>query len=174
MKEIWKFWKEYGVSRLYKKGSKLYVSNLGRVRADDNIVEMKPNKCGYIVLCRKFVHRIVYELFVGKIPEGYEIDHIDTNRSNNRLDNLRCVTRKENNNNPLTKKHNSESRKGKTGEKCPNSKPIHQIDKKTGQVIKTWPCAIEVKKQLGISCGNISECCSGKRKSTGGYIWKYA
>lgn len=58
------------------------------------------------------VHRLVYETFVGEIPEGMEIDHINTIRTDNRLENLRCVTRKENHNNPLTIKHYSESRKG--------------------------------------------------------------
>ena len=63
---------------------------------------------------------------------------------------------------------------GRTGEKNPKSKPVNQIDKKTGQIIKTWPCAYEVQRQLGIFQSNISLCCSGKYKSCGGYIWKYA
>lgn len=49
---------------------------------------------------------------MGDIPDGYEIDHIDTNKENNNLANLKCVTRKENMNNPLTRKHISEARKG--------------------------------------------------------------
>ena len=61
----------------------------------------------------KFVHRVVYETFVGEIPADKEIDHIDTNKLNNNLDNLRCVTRVENMNNPLTKKHMIESMIGK-------------------------------------------------------------
>lgn len=60
------------------------------------------------------VHRAIYESFVGEIPQGYEIDHINTIRDDNRLENLKCVTHKENNNNTLTRKHNSEARKGKT------------------------------------------------------------
>lgn len=59
------------------------------------------------------VHRLVYETFVCRIPKGYEIDHINTVRDDNRLENLRCVTRKENLNNPLTRKHISEAAKGK-------------------------------------------------------------
>ena len=60
------------------------------------------------------VHRLVYETFVGEIPQGYQIDHINTIRDDNRLENLRCVTGKENQNNPLTRKHRSESQKGNT------------------------------------------------------------
>ena len=59
------------------------------------------------------VHRLVFETFIGKIPQGYEIDHINTIRDDNRLENLRVVTRRENLNNPLTRKHISDSRKGK-------------------------------------------------------------
>lgn len=60
------------------------------------------------------VHRIVYETFVNKIPVGYEIDHINTIRNDNRLENLRCVTPKENMNNSLTVKHRNETVKGIT------------------------------------------------------------
>ena len=41
-------------------------------------------------------HRLVYETFGGKIGEGREIDHIDGNRHNNNISNLRAVTRSEN------------------------------------------------------------------------------
>lgn len=68
--------------------------------------------CGVIKPKRKTirVHRMVYETFVGEIPEDMVIDHINTIRDDNRLENLRVTTQKENNNNPLTK----QKRKGKT------------------------------------------------------------
>jgi hypothetical protein len=56
----------------------------------------------------------VWETFNGEIPQGYEIDHINTIKDDNRLENLRCVTHKENSNNPLTRKHISVAQKGKT------------------------------------------------------------
>lgn len=49
-------------------------------------------------------HRLVWETFNGEIPDGLEIDHIDTNKENNDLSNLRLVTKKQNMNNPLTLK----------------------------------------------------------------------
>ena len=37
------------------------------------------------------VHRIIYEMFYGEIPEGYVVDHINGNSSDNRIENLRAV-----------------------------------------------------------------------------------
>lgn len=31
----------------------------------------------------------------------------------------------------------------------------------------------EVEREAGISHGSISQCCNGKRKTAGGFIWKY-
>ena len=62
-----------------------------------NLIDSQDNKCYSIR-----VHRLVYMTFMGEIPEGMQIDHIDGNASNNSLNNLRCVTPKENSNNPNT------------------------------------------------------------------------
>lgn len=45
------------------------------------------------------LNRLVYSNTYGEIPKGYEIDHIDRNRKNNFPDNLRLVTKSENNQN---------------------------------------------------------------------------
>lgn len=42
------------------------------------------------------VHRLVYEAFVGPIPEGMTIDHIDGNKLNNHYSNLQLLSREEN------------------------------------------------------------------------------
>lgn len=48
---------------------------------------------------RFFVHRLVLKAFVGCCPDGHEVDHKDRDTSNNRLDNLRYVTKSQNNRN---------------------------------------------------------------------------
>lgn len=48
------------------------------------------------------LHRAMWETFISDIPNNLCIDHIDTNKNNNRIENLRLVTHKENTNNPLT------------------------------------------------------------------------
>lgn len=43
----------------------------------------------------------------------------------------------------------------------------------SGILIKTWLSSSEASKQLGYQGSAISECCSGKRKTYKGYIWKF-
>ena len=56
----------------------------------------------YLPLCKggkfvhKYIHRLVYETFIGEIPEGMVINHIDGDKLNNKLDNLECVTQRKN------------------------------------------------------------------------------
>lgn len=42
------------------------------------------------------LHRLVYEAWIGKIPEDYDIDHINGIKSDNRVSNLRAISRSEN------------------------------------------------------------------------------
>lgn len=58
------------------------------------------------------VHRIIYELFHGKIDSGLVIDHVDGNPLNNTITNLREVTSKVNSRNM---KMHSRNKTGKTG-----------------------------------------------------------
>lgn len=57
-----------------------------------------PNKqTGYLVISDHVIHRVVAVAFHGEAPSAaHVVDHIDTNRHNNRSENLRWVTRLEN------------------------------------------------------------------------------
>ena len=67
------------------------------------IVDYHHSKAGYCYtfICRDGkvqripIARIVAECWLGKKPEGYEIDHIDRNSLNNHYKNLRYVTKSE-------------------------------------------------------------------------------
>ena len=81
-------------------------------------------------------------------------------------------------NNPLFGKHHSEKTrkkisKAKIGNHCKPTKPIIQYSKEC-EFIKEWTSAKEASRVLGINKSHIAACCKGKRKSSGGYIWKYA
>lgn len=64
----------------------------------------------YQVSTKKFglrlAHRVIWEITFGVIPKGMEIDHIDRNRKNNKLTNLRLVSSADNSWNTSTHKDN--------------------------------------------------------------------
>lgn len=94
MTEKWKF--ILGYTGLYS------VSNTGRVINYQTGKELKPavNHKGYLIvqLClnghrkNKRIHRLVAEAFIPNTEDFPEVDHIDNDVKNNRVDNLRWVT----------------------------------------------------------------------------------
>ncbi len=67
-------------------------------RAGDVAGGTRPDGCRYIGIDgrRYYAHRVAWLLVYGPIPGGMEIDHIDHNPSNNRISNLRLVTKSAN------------------------------------------------------------------------------
>lgn len=57
-------------------------------------VGLYPNKSNRRNL--KYIHRLVWETYMGEIPDDMTIDHIDSNPSNNHISNLRLATRSDN------------------------------------------------------------------------------
>lgn len=55
---------------------------------------------------------------------------------------------------------------------CKNSKRVCQIGL-DGKLIKTWDCATDVQRELGINQTCICEVCRGRRKTAGEYVWVY-
>lgn len=153
------------------------VSNLGRVRNSKGLIrKQKKDRYGYMILSmardgikkHPAVHRLVWEAFNGTIPEGMQIDHINTVRDDNRIENLRVVSSKDNQNNSLTLSHLTKANRRSFG------KSVLQLDKDTGEVIREWECIVDAERELGINHRHISKCCLGKRKTTGGYRWRFA
>lgn len=114
------------------------------------------------------VHRLLWETFIGEIPENMVIDHINGDKSDNRLKNLHVVTQEGNVNNPNTRPRHVD------GVRNARSKTVEQIDCNTNEIIKRWECISDVERELGINHSNLSQCCRGKYKTVGGFKWRYS
>lgn len=157
------FWKDIkGYESLYQ------VSSWGRVKRVNTgrILKGCKNKDAYFYVdlykngsCKKYyIHRLVAQAFIPNPQNKPQVNHVDENNQNNRVENLEWCTSKENNNHGT---HNL--RVGKS-----NSKSIICVE--TGvKYHSTKDCA----KQLGLNRGNITNVLKGRRKTCGGYTFKY-
>ena len=90
-------------------------------------------------------HRFVYEVFRGPIPKCFEVDHVNNNKTDNRINNLQL----------LTPRQNSEKS---------NNRPIISINIETGKETRY----ISIKKaaiKLDINSAYISDICRKKAKT---------
>lgn len=179
MDEVWK--DVAGFEGLYQ------VSNMGRVRSVDRYVPHKRfgqkfckghmmathvTNSGYLSvnLCRgnKYtsydVHRLVAIAFLGvHAVDGLEVNHIDEDKRNNKVDNLEWVTKSQNN------RHGTKAER--QAEKV--RKVVLQYDVE-GNFLKEWSSATEAEQAIsGKFTGAISHCCKGKSKTAFGFVWRF-
>ena len=186
-KEIWKDIK--GFEGLYQ------ASNLGRVKSlerfrkgkNGSLASVKEkilksymlNSGYYIIGLTKqsilkfyYVHRLVWESFNGSIPEGYEINHLNEKKFDNRLENLNLMTHRENINYGSRTERSAKKRSIILKNRKDLSKPVLQFTLED-ILIKEYPSTKQVERELGFGQGNIVNCCKGRCKQAYGYIWRY-
>jgi hypothetical protein len=106
------------------------ISNLGNVRNNKTgrFLKVNVNCWGYCYIGlqkdkkreTKRIHRLVAETFIKKIVDKSFVDHIDNNKLNNSVINLRWCTKQENNRNKSLQKNNTSGTKGVVFEKRKN------------------------------------------------------
>lgn len=122
--------------------------------------EIKPslNNGGYLIthLCKGSViksfcvHYIVALAFIGKRPKNMDVDHINEDKKDNRICNLRYLSRHEN---------ASRSTKGRfwkgsnSMEHNPRTKRV--VGYKDGEIVSTYPCAKYLTTEYGINYSSL-------------------
>lgn len=155
------------------------VSNMGNVKSlyYNKLLTICKQNNGYTYVClwkhsketKGLIHRLVAEAFLPNPDNLPQVNHINEDKTDNKVENLEWCDAKYNSNYGTRKQRIS---KNKIGINNPLSKQVLQYSK-DGEFIKEWVCAYEVQRELKISQSHISKCCRGTQKTSGGYIWKY-
>lgn len=189
--EIWKDIEGYE--------GKYQVSNCGRVKSLGRYIEKKGQSPAYlrerilsthmlkgykmVNLCSNnkektfSVHRLIANAFIPNPNNFPHIDHINTIRTDNRVENLRWVNRSMNMMNEITHKKRSEYWK----EKTKNGKNVW-VERKKRKVIALDENHIivyrfntinEAAKFFNINHSNICTACKDIHKTSKGFHWQY-
>ncbi len=134
--EIYKVWKK--TYNKYNWGHITWeVSDQGNVKKNGVPYECRLNN-GYKVFGRCwYVHRVVAILFIPNLENKPEIDHINGDKLDNRAINLQWCLHKENINNPITKRRQSESHKGENHPMWGKS-PSKESNRKRSESMKRY------------------------------------
>jgi hypothetical protein len=199
MKEIWKDIDliNYGgedYTGLYK------ISNLGRVKSlvgfngcikkyfkRELILIPRISHLYYAVNLSKnkkrktyTIHRLVTIAFIPNPKNKPQVNHIDGNKLNNKVDNLEWCTRIENSRHAW-RMGLCENVRQKTLERASDTfkkynatikKPVIQL--LDGVVIDKHPSAWDAELKTGITNANIGKVAKGQRNKAGGYEWRFA
>lgn len=173
-KEIWR--DVVGYEGLYQ------VSNYGNVKSlsrevnngngtyftKEKILKPMENHKGYLGVELQdkwhFIHRIVATTFIENPENKPQVNHIDCDKKNNRVENLEWCTNSENQIHAY--KNGLNVRSDNAGR--PKQK-IMQLDM-NDNLIKIYESIADAEKETGIK--NISYVINGKRKKAGGFKWK--
>lgn len=144
------------------------VTSCGKVWSYQSEKFLKPRRNKdylRVALCKDggrkdyYIHRLVAEAYLPN-PEGLsQVNHKDENKENNALPNLEWCDQSYNSNYGSRNERMAKSL----------SKPVFCVE-----LNRTFDGAHAAARELGLHQSSVSRCCTGERKTTGGFHFRYA
>lgn len=138
-----------------------YISNKGRFRRGDKLYSINIDDSGYarcnIGHKKLRVHRLVAEAFIPNPDNLPVVDHIDNNKANNVVENLRWCTQQQ----------NSQYAKDDGLVGSPTYSMVLAIDKDMNGIL--YSSMAEASRDTGVDKQSVYKVASGQEKSRGGY-----
>lgn len=125
-----------------------------------------------------YIHRLVWEAFVGEIPKGYIVHHKDGNKQNNSLSNLKLLSCKEHHDIHLAEHPEMITAMNRYNQRVrPLAICQYSLD---GKFIAEYHNGKETSDATGVCQRNILQVCNRTeyskghyRKQAGGYKWRF-